>query len=247
MRLTVGPIPLYYQLEHHLRDRIEAGEFRRGSPFPTEERLCADYGVSRITVRRALDGLLAAGLISRRRGVRTFVVDPVEPVKSLTLVGSLDDIAAPAEKLSHTVLSRRTEPASPLVARTLALADGAPVLRLETIVYSAGEAFAYGEFFFPQDVAALLGDADVGGITPIALVERKLGQRIVRAQQSIDPALAEPVVAKALGVKRRAAVLRVVRTYYDDGGRPVETAVMRYHPERYRYTVQLVPKPRIPG
>jgi GntR family transcriptional regulator len=247
MRLRTGPIPLYFQLEHHLRERIEAGEFRGGRAFPTEERLCHEYGVSRITVRRALDGLLAAGLISRRRGVRTFVVDPVQTVKSVTLVGSLDDIAAPAKALSHTTLSRRTVAASPLVAQTLELAEAARVLRLETIVFSGGEAFAYGEFFFPEDVATLLGDTDVDGLTPIALVERKLGQRIVRARQSVDPALADGVVAKALGVKPKAAVLRVVRTYYAGDGRAVETAVMRYHPERYRYTVQLVPQPRMPA
>lgn len=245
MQLRVGPIPLYFQLEQHLRARLEAGEFREGAGFPTEQQLCEEYGVSRITVRRALDGLLAAGLISRRRGVGTFVVDPVEPVKSVTLVGSLDDIVAPAKDLSHTTLSRRMVAATPLVLQALGLRRGARVLRLETIVHSAGQPFAYGEFFFPEAVALSLGDAQVDGLTPIALVERRIGQHIVRARQTVDPALAEPVVANALGLKAKSAVLRVVRTYYAQDGSAVETAVMRYHPERYRYTVELVPRARV--
>jgi len=71
-----SPLPLYYQLEQDLRARIRANEFSDGAPIPTEQRLCESYGVSRITVRRALDALMAGGLIARRQGVGTFVNAP---------------------------------------------------------------------------------------------------------------------------------------------------------------------------
>jgi GntR family transcriptional regulator len=61
--LDPGPIPLYYQLHRDLADRIRAGEFRSGEALPTQEQLTQGYGVSRITVRRALDALLRDGVI----------------------------------------------------------------------------------------------------------------------------------------------------------------------------------------
>jgi GntR family transcriptional regulator len=76
LTLSPGPVPLYHQLEQDLRARIKGQEFKIGEALPTEERICAEYGVSRITVRRALETLIAEGLINKRRGVGTFVTSP---------------------------------------------------------------------------------------------------------------------------------------------------------------------------
>lgn len=241
MRLKAGgPIPLYYQLEQDLRDRIRAGEFPGGAPLPTEQRLCEAYGVSRITVRRALDSLLASGLIARRQGVGTFVNAPGETVKSLKLIGSLDDITAYSAQLAYKVLAKETVAAPPLVAEALDLPVGTPVTRLETVFSLRGEPFAHAEFFCPPEVGDRIDDADVDGqASLVAVVERKLGRPIERADQTVEAALADRHVARHLAVRPRAPVLKVNRTYYTDTDRPVVAAVVRYHPERYRYTVQL--------
>jgi GntR family transcriptional regulator len=235
-----GPIPLYYQLEQALRDRIRAAEFPGGAPLPTEQRLCEAYGVSRITVRRALDSLLASGLIARRQGVGTFVTEPGETVKSLKLIGSLDDITSFSAELAYKVVARETAAAPPLVAEALGLPAGTPVSRLETVFSLRGEPFAHAEFFCPPEVGDLLDDADIDGhASLVAVVERKLGRPIERADQTVEAALADRRVAGHLALRARAPVLEVHRTYYTDTDRPVVAAVVRYHPERYRYTVQL--------
>src|SRR5438876_2061473 len=79
--LQDGPVPLYHQLEQDLLERIRTGEFGPGDALPTEGGICAQYGVSRITVRRALDALIAQGLIIRRRGVGSFVAQRREAVR----------------------------------------------------------------------------------------------------------------------------------------------------------------------
>ncbi|MBI2202336.1 MAG: GntR family transcriptional regulator [Candidatus Rokubacteria bacterium] len=241
MKLTAGgPIPLYYQLEQDLRERIGAGEFRGSAPLPTEQRLCEAYGVSRITVRRALDSLLASGLIARRQGVGTFVNEPGETVKSLKLIGSLDDITAYSAQLAYKVLARETVAATRLVAEALDLPARASVTRLETVFSLRGDPFAHAEFFCPPGIGDLIGDADIAGqASLVAVVERKLGRTIERADQTVEAAIADRRVARHLGLRPRAPVLEVNRTYYTDTDRPVVAVVVRYHPERYRYTVQL--------
>lgn len=241
MKLESGPIPLYYQLQQHLEERIRGGQLHPGNPLPTEEQLCGQYGVSRITVRRALDSLLHRGLISRRRGVGTFVADHAEPVKLVSLVGSLEDMLSYTAELTYKILSRRTVEPPPLVAKALELPPEARAVCLESIGYLKGEPFAYTEFFFPEPIGALVEESDVMDNVPILrIVERKLGQRAKRAEQTVEPALADRAAARHLSIKLRAPILKVLRTYYTESNQPVEAALVRYHPERYRYTVQFL-------
>lgn len=237
-RLAPGPVSLYFQLHQHLVDRIRAGEFGPGTPLPTEMEMCAQYGVSRITVRRALDALAAEGLLSRRRGVRTFVVEP--PVKSLALTGSLDEALSYTGNLSLKLLSTDEVRPSPLVAQALGLGAGERVRRLEAVAFSEGEPFAHAAYFLPAAVSALFAPADLQAHVPLLrTIEKKLGRRITRADQTVEPVIADRAVAGYLGMKPRAPLLKVVRTYFTEQGAPVKTDVVRYNPERYRYTVQL--------
>ena len=237
-KLEPGPASLYFQLHQHLVDRIRAGEFGPSVPLPTEMELCEQYGVSRITVRRALDALANERLISRRRGVRTFVVEP--PVKSVALTGSLDEALSYSGNLSLKLLSTEEVRPSPLVEQALGLGPGERVLRLEAIAASEGEPFAHAEYFLPAAVSALFADTDLQAHVPmLRTIEQRLGRRITSANQTVEPVIADRAVADYLGVKPRAPLLKVVRTYFTAEDTPVKTDIIRYHPERYRYTVQL--------
>jgi Transcriptional regulators len=237
-KLEPGPASLYFQLHQHLVDRIRAGEFGPSVPLPTEMELCEQYGVSRITVRRALDALADERLISRRRGVRTFVVEP--PVKSVALTGSLDEALSYSGNLSLKLLSTEEVRPSPLVEQALGLGPGERVLRLEAIAASEGEPFAHAEYFLPAAVSALFADTDLQAHVPmLRTIEQRLGRRITSANQTVEPVIADRAVADYLGVKPRAPLLKVVRTYFTAEDTPVKTDIIRYHPERYRYTVQL--------
>jgi GntR family transcriptional regulator len=239
-RLGDDPLPLYHQLQHHLSERIRTGEFSVGDALPTEEQLCAAYGVSRITVRRALEALLHAGRISRRRGVGTFVAEPPTSVKSLTLLGSLSELFVNAKDLSYRVLSRGPAEPDRWVRQALEAPTGGQVHRLEVINLSGLLPFAYSEFFFDDQVGARISDADLERSVPIlALAEDKAGARVARAVQTIEPALADGVEAEHLRIAPGVAVLRVLRTYFTGTDRPVQAQIMRCHPVHYRYTVTL--------
>lgn len=239
--LQAGPIPLYYQLERHLGERIRGGEFKAGDLLPSEDRLCAEYRVSRITVRRALAALTGEGLIERRRGVGTFVAEADRHVRETQLVGSLDDVLSYSDDYWARLLSRTTVKPDAQVAATLALSQEGRATRFETLLYCTSEPFAYMQLFLPLPMGALIHDAEFSERTPVLrLLERKLGERFTEASETVEAAAADRVVAEHLSLRPRTPILRVVRTYYASGRRPVETAVVSYHPERHRHTVRLV-------
>lgn len=237
-------MPLYHQLESELVERINSGEFKAGDTLPTEEQICAQYGVSRITVRRALDAMIASGLITRRRGVGTFVAAPLSGVRSVRISGSLDDFLASAAAMNQDVLSLGHARPSAEVAEALAIAEGDKVVRLELVSSLSAGPVLYLEVFFPLAVAGDLSMADLTpGMPVVRVIERKLKTRVVRASQLIAPDRADKTTARRLGLKVDTPILRITRIYYAADGTPIEVALVRHHPERYQYVVEFIARP----
>ncbi len=239
-------VPLYHQVEQDLRDRILRREFGQDGMLPVEEALCGSYGVSRITVRRAIDGLLAQRLVIKRHGVGTFVDPAVGSVRSIRLVGYMDDALAYVKSLTHRILSRTTERPPPMIVAALQLAEGEQAVRFELLVQDGQLPFAYSNFYFPESIGRQLGRKDlVDGVPILRIVERKTGQVIKRGEQNIRAILADAPIARHLHIQSGMPILQAVRTYYAADGKPVEVALVRYHPDRYDFTVDLVTHPNV--
>lgn len=239
VRLDTGPIPLYHQLESDLRARIHANEFEPGALLPTEERICKEYGVSRITVRRALDALISQGLITKRRGVGSFVAEKRNDVRSVRLVGSLDEFLASAGALNTRFLTLARVSAPPKAAECLQLEAGEETVRLTLAATLSDNPVAFLELYFPLWVGDVVTPGDIASGTPtIRTIERKLNLRIERADQIIEASVAGDQAADHLELAPTDPVLRVTRVYYAADGRPVEAVFVRYHPEHYRYAIE---------
>jgi GntR family transcriptional regulator len=245
--LSPGPMPLYHQLERDLRSRIQAQEFKAGDALPTEEKICAQYGVSRITVRRALEALIAEGLITKRRGVGTFVsAAPAAGVHSVRLSGSLDEFLVSAGTLATQVLDMREIEAPEEAVRGLQLARGEQCTRLELLSFLDDLPLGHHNLYLPLAIGRKVRSADVGKTLPvIRMIESKLETRVTRAEQFIEAETAGPVAAKYLDLAETTPVMKVTRIYYDLSGAPVEMIVARNHPERYRYSIDFVARPKI--
>ena len=238
MPLDPGPLPLYHQLEENLRARIHAGEFEPGAALPSEERICAEYGVSRITVRRALEALHTQGLIVRRRGVGSFVAESRQNVRSIRLVGSLDEFLAGAGALRTRFVSLETVVAPPRVIELLALEPGSEATEMRAVSELDGAPIGYLEIYVPPAAGRLISQDDLTNELPvIRVVERKLNTRVARAEQVIEPDRAGPDAARHLGIGESEPILRVTRVYYTAFDQPIEAAFVRYHPNRYRYAI----------
>lgn len=234
--LDQGPVPLYYQLEQRLRARIVADEFVPGNPLPTEDQICNQYKVSRITVRRALESLQRQGLIERRRGVGSFVTEKPRGINS-HLTGSLSEFLAMAGSLRTSCLSLEEVDAPAEVRARLGLEDGQRVTLLRTVGSLEQGPVAYLEIWFPLEIGSKLSPEQLDGNMPVVrLVEQVANIRITRAEQTIEPDHAGEEAGKYLQIDPKAPILNVSRTYFV-GDRPIELANVRYHPDRYRYAI----------
>lgn len=232
-------LPLYFQVEQQLRAQIETGQFAPGEMLPTEAQLCERFGVSRITIGKALTALERDWLITRRQGVGTFVADIRKPGKSVTLVGSLDEMLAPARNVSKKLLRRGIVKSPGTVAAALSLEAEAKVYCFEALFSSGGDPYAFSRQYVPVAIGEALVEKSID-VPDIPSIETVATARIERARQFIKPVAADAICAKHLGLKRASPILEVTRTFYRANDLALNTSVVFFHPDRYRYEVELM-------
>ena len=233
----LGGPPLYRQLADELLRRIECGELAVGEALPGEHKLCASYGVSRITVRKALDGLVAAGVVERRQGLGSFVARQQQDW-SVTLDGILEDVVTPQS--AGLVRVGEVKPGADLL-RLAGLIEGGKLLLYTGLNRTpAGKPLVHLNFYFPPAVARHITDALLQQAQrTMGAVEAATGFPIDHAEQIVVPQIADAAVAASLDVPAGTAVLRCVRKYFDTTGGWVELLDAHYHPENYRYKARL--------
>ncbi|MBV9841081.1 MAG: GntR family transcriptional regulator [Sphingomonadaceae bacterium] len=235
--LEEGPLPLYYQLENRLRERIAKREFGPGAFLPSEDMIGTQYGVSRITVRRALGALQQEGLIERRRGVGSFVSERQGGMNS-HLTGSLAEFLTAATALTTEIIVVSEEVPPPDVVKSLRLATGRNALLLKTVGSLEGQGpVTFINIWVPLEVGKSLTYPAEPGIPVIRQVERALHARLTRAEQLIEADRAGEEAARYLGIDPDTPILRGKRVYYAHPDTPIEVAYVSYHPERYRYAI----------
>lgn len=236
-------IPLYYQLENLLREKIMSGAVTSGARLPTENELVRQYGVGRITVRQALAALAEDGLIERRQGRGTFVAERKTRRRAfegrVDLTGSLDQIiAAGSDELVEIIEMSRIE-ADPQEAELVGLTPGEPVYRIKRRSMREGKPHSLTLSYLPAEIGERLTSEDLSLGSFLRLLETKFGLRLKSAKQRITAALADPCVAKLLDTRVGAPLLSIERTTYADNNRPVEFAHSLHAADLYSYVISL--------
>jgi GntR family transcriptional regulator len=237
--IQISPTSLHERVTTDLLARIQAGQFPPGSMIPTEATLCTDYGVSRITVRRAVAALVERGLVTRRRGIGSVVTGRPAELREFHMIGFLD------EKLNfdHRVLSDSVGAAEARVAAALGIEPGSPARHIRSLVHRGTEPFTLADAYTADlpDRRVSAEDYAIGLPTATAM-GRRLGRRVVRAEQELDAVAVDAAVAKCLGLVAGAPVIRARRTYFSVDDQPIHHLVVQYHPAHYRFMVDLVPR-----
>lgn len=236
-------IPLYYQLENILREKITSGAFSGGERFPTEIELIEEYGVSRITVRQALQSLSEEGLIERRQGRGTYVAERKSTKRKFTgvthLTGSLDELIAMGMDTPVKVLEMNQVEADIHEAELLRLKVGTPIYRLKRLRINENKPFGLIVNYLPQEIGSHLTVAELSSGALLNTIETKLGYKLETAYQEIKAELADPYVAQLLDVRVGTALLSIERTVYTDKDVPVEYVHTLYRSDLYGYSVKL--------
>ena len=233
-----SPVPLYFQVSRQIEAAIDSGELAPGDRLENEISLADRWGLSRPTMRRAIQELVDRGLLVRRRGIGTQVVHG-RVKRPMDLTSLFDDLARSDQQPATRVLAREVVPAPAAVAERLGTAAGADALRLERLRSARGEPLAVMRNWLPVALApALTAEAlETRGLYELM---RGTGVHLRIASQRITARGATAGEARLLGVRKGAPVLTMERVAYDGTGRAVELGEHAYRAETYSIEMTVV-------
>src|SRR3954466_1823261 len=231
-----SPTPLYFQLAQSIEGAIADGSLPTGSKLENEVLLAQRYGLSRPTVRQAVQALVDKGLLVRKRGVGPQVLQP-HVRRSVELTSLYDDLTRGGEAPTTTVLSLERIPATADVAAELDLAAGDVVVALRRLRFTRGEPLALMTNYLPGRFEPSVDELAERGLYQYL---RSQGVHLRVAHQRIGARLARADEARLLEEPPRSALLTMQRTAFDDKGSAVEHGRHAYRASRYDFETTLV-------
>jgi DNA-binding GntR family transcriptional regulator len=232
-----SPVPLYFQVAQQIEHAISEGDLAPGDRLDNEISLAEQFGLSRPTMRRAIQELVDKGLLVRKRGVGTQVVHG-QVTRPVELTSLFDDLTSHHQAPTTIVLTNEIVPATDEVSVMLAVAAGSRVLHLRRLRFAHTEPLAIMENFLPEDLITL-GNMDLAARGLYQLMRAK-GVNIRVAKQRIGARTGSPEECSLLGEKRGSPVLTMDRAAHDDSGRAVEWGRHCYRASQYSFEVTLV-------
>ena len=236
-------IPLYYQLENILREKIMSGVFAAGARLPTEAELIRLYGVGRITVRQALAALAKDGLIERRRRRGTFVTErkagrrPFE--ERIDLTGSLDETIAAEAGATFKVIEMNRVEADPQEAELFGLGAGEPLYRVKRLGLREDKPRNLTIDYLPAEIGEKLTIEELSAGSLLQTLETRFGLKLKSVTQRINAALADPYLAKLLDVRVGSPMISIERAVYAGGAAPVEFSQTLFAADFEGYVIRL--------
>jgi len=232
-----SPVPLYFQVAQQIERAISEGDLAPGDRLDNEISLAEQFGLSRPTMRRAIQELVDKGLLVRKRGVGTQVVHG-QVTRPVELTSLFDDLTHHHQTPTTQVLINEIIEAPDDVGAMLSIAHGSPVLHLRRLRFAHGEPLAIMENYLPEDLIPI-GEADLSTRGLYQLM-RSRGVNIRVAKQRIGARTGTPEECTLLGERKGSPVLTMERAAHDDSGRPVEWGRHAYRASQYSFEVTLV-------
>jgi GntR family transcriptional regulator len=230
-----SPIPKYHQLREILLELIDS-ELQVDAPIPSERELAERYGLSRMTVRQAVDSLVAEGRLTRVAGVGTFVAEAKMDVQ-IRLASFSEDMRSRGMHPGTTVLGLERIQAGAHIAKELEVSVGDPVVRIDRLRYADGVPMSVQGTYLPELLVPGLVERGVDGSLHQLLRER-YGLELTWGEQTIEAGTADAATAALLEIPDRSVVL-ILRRRTFAGDRLVEYDTSSYRADRYQLWVPL--------
>ncbi len=232
-----SPVPLYFQVAEQIEQSILGGALPPGARLPNELVLADQLSLSRPTLRQAIKYLVDKGLLVRKRGVGTQVVQSLVR-RPIELSSLHDDLTRAGQHPTTVVRDLRVVTPSTEVVAALGLPEDTPVVRIKRLRLAQGEPLALMTNYLPEGLVDLSAtDLAERGFYDLL---RSAGIQLRVARQTIGARTATVAQARDLGEPRGAALLTMTRTAYDDEGRAVEYGTHVYRASRYSFELTLI-------
>ncbi len=235
-----SPVPLYFQLQEVLRRKIAAGDYAPGELIPTEKELQEQYGVSRITVRNAMNGLVFEDLLVKKQGYGTIVAKPriVEDFASLlSFTEKMKGQGLSPESFETRVLKVERISASQRIRDHLALSGEDAVIYVKRLRLLNGEPISVFESYIRGGLG-IGEDEDFSG-SMYEIFEKDHGLVIVGAEKTIEASSAQGDEIACLDLREGDPILLIKHTTFTEDNVPIEYAEGVYRADRYKYVVRL--------
>jgi GntR family transcriptional regulator len=233
------PIPLYRQLERALREAIESGQWQSGQQLPNEGELAQTFGVSKITVRQALQLLAHQGFVRREQGRGTFVSTARFGEGPRELTSFSEEMRSHNLTATSRVLEQIAAKATDRVAQALGIRAGDAVLRLKRLRMANAEPMAIQTAHIPLALAPGVVGESFENSSLYDLLQSKYGLQPLRARETYHAVAAEAAVAELLGVPSGSPVFAVERITFLPSGKALEFVQSIMRGDRYSIILEL--------
>lgn len=234
-----GFIPLYYQIQRALMEKINSGELSTGDPLASEEELARVYRVSRMTARQALHGLKTSGFAFSQKGRGTFVTRPKLEKNIMHLRGFTEDMKhlgmVPSSKLLEQTVVNATEE----LAGKLKVEPNEVVMRLRRLRLADGIPMALEESNIPLRQFPGLDKISFAKQSLYYVLRESYGVRVAWADEVIEALPATREESELLTIPKKASILSISRTIMTTEETPIEVACSRYRGDRYKASIRV--------
>lgn len=227
-------IPLYLQIEEEIRDLVRSGELGPLAQVPSEIELSERFEVSRMTARKALDGLVRDGILFRRQGKGTFVAPAKIGHDISTKLSFTAAMRALGLRHGTTVLEAGIAPAPKGVSPSVGESEGAPVVFLRRLRSVEGEPAAIHLAYLPSRFAGILEGDLTGSLTDLMA---GVGARVARSQDTAEAVPATGEEARLLGISPGAPLIRVEGVAFSADRQPLRYTEALYRGDRFRFSI----------
>jgi GntR family transcriptional regulator len=230
---TLNPHP-YLRLKAALARDIERGLYQPHQRLPSQRELGEAHDLSHMTVRKAIGELLQEGLIYSRQGRGLFVSERKRDAELGPLYGFTEDMTLRGMRASSRVLEQRTMPATTMLAHTLQVVVGQPLVYLRRLRLSDDEPMAIQAAYLPGNLCPGLVDVELTNGSLYETLRSRYGLRLADSTSAVGAELAGEEEARLLDLAMPAALLVTEQITYLETGQPIEHVRSLYRGDRYQ-------------
>lgn len=233
-------VPLYTQIKEALRAKIIDGTYVAHQRLPSESEMISAFGVSRITVRQAMNDLQKEGLLFKVHGKGTFVARPNVSQELTHLQGFGEAMHRLGHETFSEVFGLTTVKGGRIACSKLGIAEGEWVTEIRRVRYLNRQPISIDYSWIPREVGSRLSEQHLRDKDLFSLLENELGQPLHSADVEIDATSADADIAARLNIAPNSPILRIERLTYATQNKPLVFEYLHYPAETFKYKLKVL-------